>query len=68
MNWLTKCFFYLVLSCWLMGGDGLPTSSAETSKPFAGQELIAKKHKKKKKGKKKKKKKTNADRSESQVA
>ncbi len=66
MNWVFKCFLFLVLGCWLLAGDGLPTSSAETSKPTSGQEFIAKK--KKKKHKKKKKKKASADCSEGQIA
>jgi hypothetical protein len=41
----------------VLTSDGLPTSSAETSKPVQGQELIAKK-----------KKQPHADRSESQIA
>jgi hypothetical protein len=69
MNWLAKAFFFLVLGCWMLTGDAVPTASAETSRPFAGQEMVVKKHKKKHKGKKKhKKKRANAEQSESQVA
>ncbi|OAI52301.1 hypothetical protein AYO44_04635 [Planctomycetaceae bacterium SCGC AG-212-F19] len=75
MNWLGKYLLVLVLAGWLLvGGDGMPARSADTSGPSSGQELVAKKDKdsdkddKKKKKKKDKDQKTHAERSASQVA